>query len=111
MGYKGQCKSTHTQRYWIISTQMHCFPGQPRSFGTLLHAVVHPTVRLSPRVARRRHAIGRGQTRVELDCLAKKPERLAVRVLGPPTNFRQPTQVIVVRIQVLGWFAPGSLDL
>ena len=89
---------------------MHCFPGQPRSFGTFLRRLDHPATRLALCVAERGHAIGAGQTRVELDRLVKKLERPAVRVLGP-TSFRQPTQLIVVRIQIFGWFAPGSLDL
>src|SRR6202171_102205 len=57
MGYKGECISTHTQRYWVISTEMHCFPGQPRSFGTLLHLLDHPATPLALRVAPRGHAI------------------------------------------------------
>src|SRR6478672_6454900 len=111
VGYKGQRISTHTQRYRVIAAEMHGFPGQPDSFGTLPLVLDHPAARLALHVAPRGHAIGRSQTRVEFDRLAKELERLTVRVLGPPTSFRQPTQVIVVRIQIFGWFAPGPLDL
>src|SRR6266849_6285651 len=110
MGYKGESISTHAQRYRVISTQMHCFPGQPRSFGTFLR-MLDPATRLALHVAPRGHAIGAGQTRVELDRPAKELQRLAVRVPGPPMSARQPTQVIVVCIQIFGWFALGPLDL
>src|SRR5258707_14414125 len=36
MGYKGECISTHTQRYRVISTEMDCFPGEPHSFRAFL---------------------------------------------------------------------------
>src|SRR5258708_1223795 len=71
MGYKGECISTHAQSYWVISTEMDCFPGQPRSFGTLLHSLVHPTTPLAPRVAPRGQPIGTAQTGGELDRLTK----------------------------------------
>ena len=45
MGYKGECISTHTQRYWVVRPQMHRFPSQPHSFGTLLHLLDHPATR------------------------------------------------------------------
>src|SRR5258708_7947134 len=99
-GDKGESISTHAQRYRVISTQMHCFPGQPRSFGTFLRMLDHPATRLALDVAPRGHAIGAGQTRVELDRSAKELKRLAVCVLGPAMSGRQPTQVIVVCIQI-----------
>src|SRR5260370_40954236 len=43
MGYKGECISTHTQRYRVTSTEMDCFPGQPHRFRALLHALAHAT--------------------------------------------------------------------
>src|SRR5882724_8054741 len=111
MGYKGESICTHTQCYGVVATHIYCLPGQPRSFGTLLHMIGHPATRLAQHIAPRCHAVGTGQARVHLDRLAKELERLAVRILGPPTSFRQPSQVIVVRIQIFGWFAPGPPDL
>src|SRR5258706_7978595 len=108
---KSECITTHTQRDWVIAAEMHCFPGQPGSFGTLPDMLDHPATRLANHITPRGHAISGGQTRVEFDRLAKKLERLAVCVHRHPTNFRQPTQVIVVRIQILGWLAPSPLDL
>src|SRR4051794_13216596 len=52
-------------------------------------SIVQPR-NLALRVAPSSHAIGAGQVRVELDRLAKELERLAVRVLGPPTSASQP---------------------
>src|SRR3954451_23665311 len=90
MGYKGEYICTHTQCYRVICSQMHCFPGEPRRFCTLLHVIDHPASRLARGVAPRGHAIGARQTGVELDRLAKEFERLAVRIPGPPTSLRQP---------------------
>src|SRR4051794_13216594 len=45
MGYKGECISTHTQRCWVIVSEMHCSPGQPRSFGTLLRMLDRPATK------------------------------------------------------------------
>ena len=47
---------------------------------------------------------------IELDCLAKEPECFGVRVPGPPTSAGQPTQIIVVCIQIFSWFALCPLD-
>src|SRR2546421_12742425 len=60
MGYMGESISTHTQRYGIVCSQMHCFPGQPRRFRALFRALDHPAIRHAPHVAPRGHAIGRG---------------------------------------------------
>src|SRR6516225_8804421 len=58
VGYKSERISTHALRHWVICTQMHGFPGQPRSFGALLGALDHPPTCLPLHVAPRRHAIG-----------------------------------------------------
>src|SRR5260370_35286006 len=102
MGYKGECISTRIQRYWVISTQMYRFPGHPHSFRAFLNALAHPTKRLAPHVAIRGHTIRAGRTRVELEPLAKKLERLAARVLAP-TTFRPPTRSLAVRVRLFGW--------
>src|SRR5215475_7262611 len=47
VGYVGKHIRPHTRRYRIICSQLHCFPGQPRSFGTLLHTIDHPVTRLA----------------------------------------------------------------
>src|SRR5882757_3238389 len=70
-GYAGECVCSHTQRNWIISTQMYCLPGQPHGFGTLLHRLRHPAARLAYHDAIRGHAIGAGKTPVEVDRLTK----------------------------------------
>ena len=111
LGYKGECITTHTQRYRVISTQMHCFPGQPCTFRAFLYALDHPATRLAHHDAIRGHAIGAGQTTVEFDRLAKELERLAVRVHGHPTDFHQSAQVIVVLTKACGVLAPGLLIL
>src|SRR5215475_3115516 len=86
MGYEGEHICTHAHRCRVICSQMHRFPAQPRSFGTLLHTIDHPATRFALDVAPSGHAIGARQTGVEFDRLAKELERIAVRIPGPTTN-------------------------
>src|SRR6266496_3447075 len=47
---------------------------------------------------------------IEFDCPVEQPQRLAVRVSGPPTSARQSTQIVIICIEVLGRLSLGALD-
>src|SRR5258705_13018454 len=64
---KSECIATHTQRDWVIAAEMHCFPGQPGSFGTLLHMLDHPAARLARDIIPRDLPITAVQPRTRCD--------------------------------------------
>src|SRR3546814_16298000 len=67
----------------IVLAQFDGAPGQTRSLGHLLRAVMRPAIDLAPDVTPGRHAICRRVVRVELDRLVEQAQRL---VDGPPRS-------------------------
>src|SRR6266404_2057699 len=106
--YEGESIAAHTQCDWVVVTQMHCFPSEPRGFGALLYMLDHPTACLSLNVAPCRHAVSTSQFGIDFDRFAVKPESLLICVR---TMLGQPAQVVIIGSQIFGWFAVGPLDL
>src|SRR5260370_33388598 len=92
MGYKGKSICTHTQCYGVVATHIYCLPGQPRSFGTLLHMIGHPATRLAQHIAPRCHAVAAGQPRSHLARRANALGSLTARTLARRTSLRQPSE-------------------
>src|SRR5208282_2714002 len=92
-------------------SQIHRPPRQPRRFGYLLRTVAHPTICLSKDVTPCRHAVRRGELRVQLDRSVKQPKGLVAGLLGHLMKAGHSPQEIIISIEVLCWLAPGPLDL
>src|SRR3546814_2663313 len=91
----------------IVLAQFDSAPGQTRSLGHLLRAVMRPAIDLAPDVTPGRHAMCRRVVRVERERHVEQAQRLVDGLPGPNVQASHYPKIVVVGGEPLGWFEIG----